>query len=39
MLQSGSKKHKESTHIYGKPFRFISLPNFMHEYLNLDLDF
>ena len=22
-----------------KPFRFISLPNIMHEYLNLDLDF
>ena len=37
MPQSGSKK-KESNHIYGKPFKFISLPNVMYEYLKLDLD-
>ena len=39
MPQNGSKKYKESSHIYGKPFRFISLPNVMHEYLNIDLGF
>ena len=33
------KKYKESSHIYGKPFRFIFLPNVMYEYLKLDLDF
>ena len=33
------KKYKESSHIYGKPFRFIYLPNFMQEYPNLDVDF
>ena len=37
--QDGSKKYKESTHIHGKPPKFISLPNVMHEYLKLDLDF
>ena len=25
-------------YIYGKPFRFISLPNVRNEYLNLSLD-
>ena len=39
MPQSGSKKYKESSQIYGKPFRFISVPNVMYEYLKRDLDF
>ena len=39
MRQNGFKKYKEYSHIYGKSFRFISLPNAMHEYLNLGFDF
>ena len=34
MLHKGSKKYKQFSHIYGKPFRLISAPNAMHEYLN-----
>ena len=32
------KKYKESSRIYGEPFRFIFLPNVIHENLKLDLD-
>ena len=38
MSQSGSKKI-QGIQPYGKPLRFISLPNVMHEYLKLDLYF
>ena len=38
MSQSGSKKIQR-IQPYGKPLRFISLPNVMHEYLKLDLYF
>ena len=33
------KKYKESSHKYGKPFRFIFLPNVMCKNLSLDLGF
>ena len=33
------KKYKESSHIYGKPFRFISLPNATSDYVKSDIDF
>ena len=36
--QRGSKKYKQSSYIYGKPFRVISLPDAMHEYLKPDID-
>ena len=38
MSQSGSEKIQR-IYPYGKPFKFISLPNVMHKYLELDLDF
>ena len=39
MPQNASKKYRESSLIYGKPFGFTSLLNVMHGYLNLGLDF
>ena len=39
MPENGSKKYKESSHVYGKAFPFISLPNVMREYHNTELDF
>ena len=41
MPQSGSKKYKQIMYlyIYGKPFRYTSLPDLMQESLKLDLNF